>query len=141
MNGPDDVPRRLADLRARLDGRAAGAWIVAGDRLDQLAFAPAPDLPIDVSRRFAEATRSVDLARVELAIARAAATGRPVVSIAAELPPDAGSGYWLRAFGAARSVAVPIDGSGGTVGLVVSVALGMEPEVKIVVEWIRAMGE
>jgi hypothetical protein len=40
-----------------------------------------------------------------------------------ELPADSGSGRWLRAFGAGRSVAVPIRDERGAVAGVFSVAL------------------
>jgi hypothetical protein len=123
-----NLPRSLAALRIRLDARAVGAWRVSGRWLEQLAFEPAPDMPPEIAEGFASATRRVDLVRVELAIARAASSGEVVVSIAEELPADIGSGYWLRAFGAARSVAVPIVKPGGAVALIVSVALGLGPE-------------
>ena len=137
---PDVVRARLAALRSRLDGRAAGAWKVEGDRLAQVAFDPAPDLPADVAEGFAAATRSVDLARLDLGIV-AAASGRVVVSVAADLPADAGSGYWLRAFGAYRSVAVPISEGDGKVTFVVSVALGPEPADEDVTGLIRRIFE
>ncbi len=111
--------------------------MVSGDRLEQVAFDPAPDLPPEVAERFAAASRSVELTRLELAIARAASTGRVVVSIAADLPSEIGSGYWLRAFGAARSVAVPIVEPGDNVTLVVSVALGPEPDAESVANMLR----
>jgi hypothetical protein len=47
----------------------------------------------------------------------------PAISRAEELPPDSGSGRWLRAFGASRSVAVPIIDAKGSVRGVISVAL------------------
>src|SRR5258708_37568283 len=127
-----DVRQQLAALRSRLGGRAAGAWRPDGDRLVLIAFDPAPDLPPAVALGFEAATREVDLTLVHLGIVRAASTGETCVSIAAELPPEAGSGLWLRAFGAARSVAVPIAGRDGRVEDVVSVALRLaadEPAV------------
>jgi hypothetical protein len=133
----DEIRERLASLRSRLSARAAGAWWISGDRLEQAAFDAAPDMPIEVADRFAAATRSVELDRVDLGIVRAAMTGRVVVSIVDLLPPDAGSGFWLRAFGAARSVAVPILGPGGDVSAVVSVALGLEPDADFVAALIR----
>jgi hypothetical protein len=42
-----------------------------------------------------------------LGIVGAAVSGEPMVSVRAELPPDAGSAVWLGRFGADRSVAVP----------------------------------
>ena len=138
MKAPEDVRERLTALRSRLGGRAAGAWKVEGDRLEQVAFDPAPDMPTEVAEGFASATRSVDLARLDLGIVKAVASGRVVVSVAEELPADVGSGYWLRAFGAARSVAVPIVDVDGKVAFVVSLALGVEPEEEAVASTIRA---
>ncbi len=58
---------------------------------------------------------------------------------AVELPEESGSGRWLRAFGAVRSVAVPIRDSRGTVRAVFSVALGENPlSEEIVSERVRA---
>jgi hypothetical protein len=133
----DEIRERLSALRSWLSASAVGAWSISGDWLELAAFDAAPDMPIEVADRFAAATRSVELARVDLGIVRAAMTGRVVVSIADLLPPDAGSGFWLRAFGAARSVAVPILGPGGDVGVVVSVALGLEPDADSVAALIR----
>jgi hypothetical protein len=81
----------------------------------------------EVSRGFAEATLSVPLERTNLGIVRAALEGQPAVSRVDELPGDSGSGYWLRAFGARRSVAVPVRDAKGTVRAVVSVALADTP--------------
>ena len=103
--------------------RAAGWWRVRGDRLEQVAFAAAADMPAEVARGFAEATRSVPLSLSALGIVKAAVGARVVVSRAAGLPPDHGSGLWLRRFTAARSVAVPVSDDTGAVRRVVSVAL------------------
>ncbi len=137
--GSDPIADRLAALRRSLDGRAAGVWRVGRDRLDRIAFDPAPDLPAPVAEGFEAATRSVDLDRLELGIVRAAGTGETVVSRAAGLPADVGSGFWLRAFGAARSVAVPIARD-GRVDLVVSIALGEGPDDAAVSGAIRGAG-
>ena len=134
----DEVRKQLAGLRSRLGGRAAGAWRVEGGELCLIAFDPAPDLPPAVAMGFEVATRSVDLSLVELGIVRAATGGEIAVSIASELPADAGSGLWLRSFGAARSVAVPVASPDGRPLAVVSVALGLEPEGDEVSAMIRA---
>lgn len=118
---------RLAALRVDLEARAAGYWWLAGDWLEQVGFAPSPTLDEEVSRGFADATLSVPLERTDLGIVRAALEGQPAVSRVGELPGDAGSGYWLRAFGASRSVAVPIRDARGTIRAVVSVALADSP--------------
>jgi hypothetical protein len=117
---PDNL---LAGLRERLGARAAGWWRVSGDRLELVAFASAPDMPEEVARSFAEATRSVALSRSELGIVRAAASGHVTVSLASELPAESGSGLWLRRFGATRSVAVPVRAHGPGVARIVSLAL------------------
>ena len=82
-------------------------------------------MPDEVARGFAEATRSVAAGPGATSGSSAPPrTGEPAVSRAAELPADAGSGLWLRRFGAARSVAVPVRRRlGARSSGVVSVAL------------------
>ena len=118
---------RIEGLRARFGARAAGWWRVAGGRLEQVAFAAAGDLPGPVAVGFAEATRSVPMDDLRLGIVAAAVRKEPVVSVAEQLPEDAGSGLWLRRFGASRSVAVPVADASGAVVRVVSVALPAGP--------------
>jgi hypothetical protein len=114
-------------IRYALRARAAGWWRLEGDRLELVGFSATEGMPEGVARRFAEATRSVPLSQTDLGIVRAALQGEMTVSSAEELPPGTGSGLWLRRFGAARSVAVPIRGPSGAVSLVVSVALSEDP--------------
>jgi hypothetical protein len=104
-NGSGGSRALVEAVLRRLDARAAGFWR-AGPGL--VAYVPADDLDPIVARRFEDATRHVTLDQVRLGIVRAWIDGRPVVSRAAELPADGGSGSWLRAFVASRSVAVPI---------------------------------
>jgi hypothetical protein len=118
-----ELPRRLAALRAKLEAPAAGVWQVRGQHLEALAFDAAPDMAIEVASGFTAATALVPLDRRELGVIASVLERRVVVSVAAELPEDIGSGFWLRAFGASRSVAVPIVDPNGTVKGVVSVAL------------------
>ena len=117
------VDSRVEALRARLDARAAGLWRVVGDRIELLAFAAAADMPREVAERFAAASRAVGLDRRDLGVVNAVAERSPAVSIAGRLPVDVGSGYWLRAFGAARSVAVPLTDQAGVIHAVLSAAL------------------
>jgi hypothetical protein len=127
---PTDLPTptdRLERLRAGLNARAAGWYRVAGDRLEQVAFTAAPDMPPEVADDFARATRSVALDRTELGIVKAALTAAVAVSRVEELPAETGSGFWLRKFGASRSVAVPLGEGNGPVARVVSLALGPPP--------------
>lgn len=123
----ESIPETLAALIARLDGRAAGVWVGNGDTLRLVAFQPSPDLPDSVRVGFTDATRTVPLSLPELAIVRACLEREPVLSIAESLPPDRGSGYWLRAFGAACSLAVPIVGSDPATTGVLSVAMRAVP--------------
>jgi hypothetical protein len=112
---------RLDEIRARLEARAAGVWQIVEQSLELVVFVAANDMEPSVSLGFAEATRSVELSSKPLGIVGAAMFGEPSVSIAAELPDDVGSGYWLRQFVAVRSVAVPIFHEGDVIG-VISVA-------------------
>ena len=137
---PPSPAYRLVLLRERLCARAAGWWTVAGDRLEQVAVVFAADMPEAVVGEFASATRAVALAQTDLGIVRAVLSGEPTVSRVEELSSDAGSGLWLRRFGAARSVAVPLRDRSGAVAAVVSVALaGDAPDDPAVAEAVREL--
>lgn len=117
-------------MRERLDGlledlgaRATGYWSVTSTGLRLVAFRAAVDMAAEVRDGFTEATRSIPLDRCDLSIVRAALEARPVVARATEWDAASGSGYWLRAFGAQRSVAVPLADAEGQVAAVLSVAL------------------
>jgi hypothetical protein len=118
-----DLDAIVSSVRADFCARAAGLWRLDGDRLILLAFDPAPDMPRAVADGFVAATRSVPLDPTPLGIVGAATTRAPVISLADQLPPSLGSGRWLRAFGASRSVAVPLLDSSETVRAVLSIAL------------------
>ena len=106
-------------------GLAAGYWQLdaEGRRLVQVVFVPGDSLDPQVGREFAATTVEVSLSQTSLGIVVAAITGQPVVSRVEDLPANSGSGRWLRAFGASRSVAVPVQDPHGSVCGVVSVAL------------------
>jgi hypothetical protein len=115
---PSDAIRRgLTALLAGLGGRAAGFWRVRVARLEQVAFVAGEGLDPRTAREFAQATRDVPLERADLGIVRACLEGQPAISRVGEMPPESGSGHWLRAFGAGRSVAVPLGAA------VISIAL------------------
>jgi hypothetical protein len=120
------------------DGRAIGLWRVEANRLVQIRF-EAPLVDPEVAQRFAGETRSLELDRLNLGIVKAASSGHPAVSLAADLPEDSGSGYWLRAFGAERSVAVPLKVREGTIGWVFSIALGLSPEASEVARILKSI--
>src|SRR4051812_32663029 len=116
-HGVDQIRATVADECAAMGARAAGYWELDLEdrRLVQVAFVPGAGLNPDVGREFAAATLSVPLAQTNLGIVAAAVTGRPAISRVDELPPDSGSGRWLRAFEASRSVAVPVRDAAGSV--------------------------
>jgi hypothetical protein len=118
----------VAAVCSALQARAAGYWRIEGqtDRLIQVAFVPGVGLAAEVGREFAAATLSIPLSQTNLGIVAAVVKGVPAISRNAELPGDSGSGRWLRAFGAARSVAVPIRDHQGAIQGVLSVALTEE---------------
>lgn len=124
----DEVREQVAEVCAALGARAAGYWQLDQDteRLVQLGFVPGVGLDPEVARQFAAATGTVPLSQTGLGIVAAALTGQPAVSHVENLPADSGSGRWLRAFGASRSVAVPIRGEGAKIQGVFSVALAAD---------------
>jgi hypothetical protein len=131
--------QRVADVRKSLDARAAGLWRVEGDRLVQVAFVASEEMAREAAEGFADATREARFDQTTLGIVKAAVNRTVTVSIADELPSDSGSGYWLRAFGACRSVAVPLLDPEGNVLGVFSVALAAEtPSAHAVAEIVRA---
>jgi len=123
----EGVRQNVATLRLDLEARAAGYWWLAGEWLEQVAFTANPAMDPDVAQRFVDATRSVPMsAGSDLGIVGAVLTRGPVFSRASELPDDVGSGFWIRAFDATRSVAVPPLHTSGVVRAVVAVALTTE---------------
>ena len=123
--GIDDVRTWVAEVCTALGACAAGYWRLdpEGKRLVQVVFVPGAQLDPQVGREFAAATREVSLDQTTLGIVVAAIKGQPAVSRVEDLPADSGSGRWLRAFGACRSLAVPLHDPQGSVRAVVSVAL------------------
>jgi hypothetical protein len=121
----DSLHAEIAEISATFGACAAGYWRLdrEAERLVQLIFVPGAGLDLEIGRQFAAATKTVPLSDTSLGIVAAALTGRPAVSRRAELAADSGSGHWLRAFGACRSVAVPVRDLGGSILGVVSVAL------------------
>ena len=134
---PRDV---LIGLLDRLNARAAGFWRVAKARqtLEQVAFASATDMPVEVASAFAEATRSVPLDRVDLGIVRATLSGQVEVVHAQQSSGATGSAAWLRRFGAERSVSLPVRDASGAVSHVFAIALASaEPDDATVAAMVR----
>lgn len=140
MSGESPTPGELLErLLGHFQARAVGWWRVndTNSSLDQRGFCAVSEMPEETAREFETMTRAVPLSRVNLGIVKAAVTGQVAVSRALELPPDDGSGLWLRRFGAERSVAVPIEDSRGIVVEVISIALGTEPTDALVAATLR----
>jgi hypothetical protein len=140
----DEVRARVAEVCAALGARAAGYWQLdqETERLVQLGFVPGVGLDPEIGWQFAAATTAVPLSQTSLGIVAAALTGQPAVSRADELPADSGSGRWLRAFGASRSVAVPMSDAQGLLRGVFSIALPADCQLDdhAVIESIRKNG-
>lgn len=141
---PDESPPvrdRLAALLALLGGRAVGLWRVEGEALVQVEFLASPALDPEIAAAFGRATLAVPLSKADLSIVRAAVGRAPFVWVAADHPEDVGSGLWLRAFEADRSVAVPFLDDEGRTAAVLSIAMaGMLPEDEAVIARVRAAG-
>ncbi len=99
---------RLKNLAADFQAVAAGVWRRDGDQLVQVCFVAGPSLATEVGSAFANATKVVPLTNRELGIVKAVIYGEVALSLAADLDPEVGSGFWLREFGAACSVAVSV---------------------------------
>jgi hypothetical protein len=122
------IREQVSALCAEFGACAAGYWSLHSDRrrLIQVVFVAGVGLDPSVGEEFAAATREVSLSDETLGIVVAVSTGQTAVSEAANLAADAGSGRWLRAFGASRSVAVPIRTEDGMIRGVFSIALRAE---------------
>ncbi len=81
----------------------------------------------DVAIGFPKATADVPVTDTGLGIVLAARSKAVTEYRSIDLPPDAGSGYWLRGFEADRSVAVPMLNDQGELIRILSVAVvGLE---------------
>ncbi len=120
-DSPDRIaPDRTAEeIRAAVDGLAAGVWERDDGVLILRSFSAKDEMPPDVQGAFRSATARVGLDRTDLAIVRAVVEGDMAV---AEPPPvgeeGSGSPAWLRRFAARRSIALPLRESGRIVGAI-----------------------
>lgn len=77
----------------------------------------------DIASGFPVATADVPVTDTGLGIVLAARTREVTEYRAIDLPPDAGSGFWLRGFEADRSIAVPQLDERGNLMRILSVAI------------------
>lgn len=122
--------RAVAHVHDRAGARATGSWRFADGRLLLEAFMAWPEMRPEVVEGFPLATADVPVTDTGLGIVRAARTKEVTEYRAEDLPAESGSGYWLRAFPADRSIAVPqLDASGDLVRILSVAVAGLDEPV------------
>lgn len=110
---PSQAFLAVAYVHDRAGARATGCWRYEAGRLKLEAFVACPEMKAEVAKGFPIATADVPVTDTGLGIVLAARTREVTEYRAIDLPPEAGSGFWLRGFEADRSIAVPqLDDSG-----------------------------
>lgn len=105
----DIIDTALKDLIALTDSRAVGLWRVEGEALLLVGFAAKPDMPKDIQKSFADATRKVSLTQTRLGIVSAVLARAPAVAVVNAGPEGlVASAGWLAKFEAVQSLSVPI---------------------------------
>lgn len=122
-NELENVRRAVAYVHEKAGARATGSWRYADRRLSIEYFMACPEMKPEVAEGFPKATADVPVTDTGLGIVLAARAGVTTEYRAIDLPPDAGSGYWIRAFEADRSVAVPQFDAAGNLKRILSVAV------------------
>lgn len=121
------VRSAVAYVHQEACARATGSWRYHDKRLTIEFFMACPEMKSDVAAGFPQATADVPVTDTGLGIVLAARARQTTQYRAIDLPPDAGSGYWIRAFEADRSVAVPQFDEAGQLIRILSVAVtGLE---------------
>lgn len=122
-NELENVRQAVAFVHQKAHARATGSWLYVNKRLTIEFFMACPEMKIEVAEGFPKATADVPVTDTGLGIVLAARAGVTTEYRAIDLPPDAGSGYWIRAFEADRSVAVPQFDAAGKLKRILSVAV------------------
>jgi hypothetical protein len=122
---PQPILQAISFVQMKAEGVATGSWKYDAETRQLLleGFIACDDMPKDVADRFTKATAEVPVTDTGLGIVLAARAMAPTEYKAEDLPPESGSGYWLRQFGADRSVAVPEIDAGGQLVRILSVAV------------------
>jgi hypothetical protein len=121
------VQQAVAHVHAKAAARATGSWSYRDNQLTLEFFMACPEMKPEVATGFPQATAYVPVTDTGLGIVLAARTRQTTEYRALDLPPDSGSGYWIRAFEADRSVAVPQFDATGQLIRILSVAVtGLE---------------
>jgi hypothetical protein len=103
--------------------RATGSWRFHDGHLILEAFLSCPEMNSDIAEGFPIATGRVPVTDTGLGIVLAARTKEVTEYRAIDLPPESGSGFWLRGFEADRSIAVPQLDEKGNLLRILSVAV------------------
>jgi len=120
----------VAFVHEQARARATGCWRFEDGHLILEAFIACPEMSPGVAKGFPIATADVPVTDTGLGIVLAARTREVTEYRAIDLPPEAGSGFWLRGFEADRSIAVPSLDSSGSLVRILSVAVqGLEAPV------------
>jgi len=132
------VFQAIAFVHEHARARATGCWRFENGRLRLEAFLACPEMKPEVATGFPVATADVPVTDTGLGIVLAARTREVTEYRAIDLPPEAGSGYWLRGFEADRSIAVPqLDGAGNLVRILSVAVLGLEEPIEIFAAIVR----
>lgn len=110
-------------VHEKAHARATGCWRFENGRLLLESFLPCPEMKPEIAARFPVATADVPVTDTGLGIVLAARTRVVTEYRADDLPPESGSGYWLRGFEADRSIAVPQLDQAGNLVRILSVAV------------------
>lgn len=130
--------RAVAFVHDKAHARATGCWRFENGRLRLEAFLACPEMKPEVAAGFPVATADVPVTDTGLGIVLAARTREVTEYRAIDLPPDAGSGFWLRGFEADRSIAVPLLDSAGNLVRILSVAVkGLDAPLDLYAEYVR----
>lgn len=119
----ENIVQAVAFVHEQATAVATGSWRYENKRLYLEAFRACAGMNPDVVQGFQQATADVPVTDTGLGIVLAARSKEVTEYRAEDLPPDSGSGYWLRNFPADRSVAVPQLDAGGNLVRILSVAV------------------
>lgn len=122
--------RAVAYVHQHAGARATGCWRFEAGRLLLEAFLACPEMKPEVAQGFPVATADVPVTDTGLGIVLAARTREVTQYRAIDLPPESGSGFWLRGFEADRSIAVPqLDESQNLIRILSVAIRGLEEPV------------
>lgn len=129
MKKQSPIDQAVGFVHNKAGARATGSWRFDAETQCLLleSFQACPEMDKVVAEGFPAATAEVPVTDTGLGIVLAARAMDVTEYRAQDLPPEVGSGYWLRAFEADRSVAVPQIDSHGNLIRILSVAVsGLE---------------